>query len=224
MFVFYNTEEIIMKKIIALTMTLTTLPVMAVENYAAQSGVYGGVNYTYQSGIGDNSGESSNGYGLTLGGSPLKWLDLEVKSEFSTINLNDDNSTFNNFLKFDGYTATNNQLEAAAVPYYGVNNIWGLYARGAIGQNWANNLTDFTYGSIEPGVYFAPKGQKNPTRINVGYRYRGSFDNDVNYNTNSAILKGEYAFNDRDSIVGQYEYVSGDVEYNLFRIGYLARF
>jgi hypothetical protein len=112
----------------------------------------------------------------------------------------------------------------AAIPYYGISNTWGVYGRAALGQNWADNLTDFTYGSVEPGVYFKPYGQKNAAQVNVGYRFRGSFDNNIQYNTNSAILGGEYAFNNRDSITGRYEYVTGDVEYNTFRVGYIARF
>ena len=209
-----------MKKIIALTLALMATSALAAENLANRTGVFGGVDYNYLSGVGKNSDESANGYGLTLGGSPLKWLDLELRNEFSMINLGGDSS----FLDFSGYTASNNQLEGAATAYYGINNVFGVYGRAAVGQNWADNLTDFTYGSIEPGVYFTPKGQRDNSKINLGYRYRGSFDNDVAYNTNSVVLGGEYAFNDRDSIIGRYEYVDGDQEFNVFRIGYLAHF
>lgn len=209
-----------MKKIIALTLALMSTASLATENFANRTGVFGSVDYNYLSGVGKNSDESANGYGLTLGGSPLKWLDLELRNEFSMINLGSDS----NFLDFNSYTASNNQLEGAGTAYYGVNTMFGVYGRVAIGQNWADNLTDFTYGSVEPGVYFTPKGSRNNSEINLGYRYRGSFDNAVAYDTSSFILGGEYAFNDRDSITGRYEYVGGDQEFNGFRIGYLAHF
>ena len=186
-----------MKKTIALICALATTSAMAANNFANQKGVFGGIDYTYYDGVGDNSNQYANAYGVTIGGAPLSWLNLDLRTQFTTVNLGTDDGFLNDVLKFNGYTATNNQLELGATPFWGINNNWGVYGRVALGQTWVSDLTDFTYGSIEPGVYVKPYGQVNNTSINLGYRYRNSFDNNIDYATNSVVLGGEYAFIDR---------------------------
>lgn len=207
-----------LSSVLALTASLA-VSVAVASNTAQRDGVFATFEYAYSSGVGEFSDASANGYALSVGGSPLSWLDLELKNEFTTASL-EQGSVFD----FGEFSDTLNQLEGSAKAYYGINNNFGLFTRAAVGQAWVSGASDFTYGSIEPGVYYAPFGQSNPTNISVSYRYRDSFNDNIEFRTNSGLLTGEYAINSRDSVVAGYEYVDGDQSFNQIRIGYRARF
>ena len=64
-------------------------------------------------------------------------------------------------------------------------------------------------------------GQGN---VNLGYRYRDSFDDKYLYQTNSVVFGGEYKIDSVNSIVGNYQYMSGDEEFSVFSVGYRANF
>lgn len=183
----------------------------------ANLGAYGGLGYSYYSGTGDSSGIDSNAFNFKLGTRFTDYLDGEVFTEFQDIS---------------DYDFSNNQLEVALIPHTAlpaVANGFGLYGRIGLGNNWLSGgpaSESFGYGSIEPGFYYKPYGESNPTKVTLGYRYRNAFDTDrtVGYETNSALLGGELALDSHNSIVANYTYAAGDEEYNQFSIGYLARF
>jgi hypothetical protein len=193
----------------------TAISALLSTSAIAKIGAYGGLGYSYYSGSGDSSGIDANAYDLKLGTQVNTNLDVEIKTEFQDIT---------------EYDLNNNQLEVALVPHLAipsVTNGFGIYGRVGLGYNWLSGKTqvneDFSYGSIEPGVYYKFFGETNPSRVSLGYRYRNSFD-DTKYETNSAVLGGEYAIDSTNSIVANYTYADGDESYNQFSIGYLAHF
>ncbi len=191
----------------------TIASALFVTQASANIGAYGGLGYSYYGGAGDDSGIDSNAFNFKLGTRFTDYLDGEIFTEFQDVT---------------DYDFTKNQLEVALVPHMSVANGFGVYGRVGLGNNWLSGPVsdNFTYGSIEPGVYYKPFGETNPSKVSLGYRYRNSFDTDnlMKYETNSALLGGEYAIDSHNSIVANYTYAAGDEEYNQFSVGYLARF
>ncbi len=192
----------------------TAISALLITPAVANIGAYGGLGYSYYSGAGDSSGIDTNAINFQLGSKIVDYLDAEVKTEFQDTN---------------DYDLNNNQLEVALVPHLAlpsVSNGFGIYGRVGLGYNWLSGKLanqDFSYGSVEPGVYYKFFGETNPTKVSLGYRYRNSFD-DTKYETNSAVLGGEYAFDTHNSVVANYTYADGDETFNQFSVGYLARF
>ena len=200
------------KTLICATVASALFATQAIANI----GAYAGLGYSYYSGSGDDSGIDSNAFNFKLGTRFTDYLDGEVTTEFQDVN---------------DYDFTKNQLEVALTPHMAlpsVANGFGIYGRVGLGNNWLSGAVsdNFTYGSVEPGVYYKFFGESNPTKVSLGYRYRNSFDTDnvMKYETNSALLGGEYAIDSHNSIVANYTYAAGDESYNQFSVGYLARF
>lgn len=184
-------------------------------------GFFGDLGYSYRSGIESNDGSSSNGYSIGLGYAPTKFLELDLKSAFSTDTVDSDE-----FFSFadDDYDFSTTRLEFGGTGYYGFDELAGVYGRGALGHNWLSSREDTGYGSIEGGFYVKPMGSLSPTKVKVGYRYQDSFDSDVDYRTDAFVLSGEYEVMPGHSMTGSYEYSTGDVEFNGFNVGYRVRF
>ncbi len=177
--------------------------------------INGGIDYTYYDGNRGNVSESANALGITFGNKVLNWVDADVRSEFATV------STDTVIGSIDANTY---KLEGGLTPYYMFDNKFGAYARAAIGYEWDDAYKSFGFGSIEPGLMYKPYSNENPTKINIGYRYRDDFDNAIDYESNAFVVGGEYAINSISSVVGRYEYVNGDTDYDVYRIGFVARF
>lgn len=201
--------------------TLTSSIALAENKASQQIGAYGEFDYTYQYGH-DSSDQTTNGFGLKFGYSPTRWLDLDISSSFTMMDFQGERG----LLTFDNYDLNTQTLEAGARGSYGIGDTYGVYSRVALGQSWVSNIIDFSYGSIESGVYWKPFSEHTSTRFDLGYRYRDSFGkNDlVSYETNSLVLGGEYEVIPGSSVTGQYEYVSTDGDYSAFTVGYRHRF
>jgi len=193
-----------MIKHLVLTTALISTPIYA--------NIFTGADYTYYSGVGKNSAYSANAYSLNFGGkvydSKLDSVTLDLRTEYQDITDTD---------------TSVNQLEGGASYLYNLNSDWGIGGRIGLGNNWVSNITktDFQYYSVQPEVKYYPSKDSS---VGVAYRFRDSFDTEDNYQTNAFRLNGEYAFDNHNSIVGGYDYSIGDVEYNAFKVGYLARF
>ena len=180
------------------------------ENLATQpTGYWVNLGYQYQDNTSDLLTES-NQYQIGAGYTPYEWLELGL--------------TTKNVMSKD--VLDYNQLEGSATGYYGFTDMVGAYGRGELGQTWTS-VDDFSYGAIGVGGYIKPYGPTSNTQIQLGYRYRDSF-NDVDYATNSLVLGAEYAFTPVHSVTVGYEYVDGDsndlLDQNLFSIGYRGHF
>jgi hypothetical protein len=215
-----------MKTSIATLFAVSTLTasIALAENNASQAiGAYGEFDYTYQYGH-DSSDQTTNGFGLKFGYSPTRWLDLDLSSTFTMMDFQGERG----LLTFDNYDLTTQTLEAGVRGSYGITDTYGVYSRATLGQMWVSDLDDFTYGSIEPGVYWKPFGEQASTRFDLGYRYRDSFESSgVNFESNSLVIGGEYEVIPGSSVTGQYEYVStdrDDSDYSAFTVGYRHRF
>lgn len=195
--------------LLGMSCVLMTATVMADENFASQPVGYNtGITYSYLDNHRDVS--DTNSYGFKFGYTPENWAEFDV----STSSVIDDN------------TVNSNQLQGSATLYYGFSPEFGTYGRGELGQRWATD-TDFSYGSIGAGLYLKPDGEYSNTQIKMGYRYRDSFENDVDFESHSFVLGGEYQMTPVHSLTAQYEHVDGTnnaFDQNVFSIGYLARF
>lgn len=203
--------------------TLTSSIALAENKASQQIGAYGEFDYTYQYGH-DSSDQTTNGFGLKFGYSPTRWFDLDLSSSFTMMDFQGERG----LLTFDNYDLSTQTLEGGARGSYGIGDTYGVYSRVALGQTWTSDIDDFTYGSIESGVYWKPFSEQAPTRFDLGYRYRDSFDSsDVDFESNSLVLGGEYEVIPGSSVTGQYEYVStvrDDSNYSAFSVGYRHRF
>lgn len=191
------------------------------ENKASQRiGAFGEFDYTYQS---SDSDQTSNGFGLKFGYTPFSWLDLDLASSFMVHDYKGERG----LLAFDNYDLTTQSLEAGARGSYGIGDTYGVYGRVALGQTWVSDIDEFAYGSFEPGLYWKPFGSTSATRVDLGYRYSNSFNDNDQLESDSLVLGGEYEVIPGSSITGQYEYVSTDDEitdYSSVTVGYRYRF
>ena len=187
--------------------TLAALLLSVSSFAAAENGTFGGIKYSYYDGVGDSSGIDANAYSVQLGAKIIDGLVVDGITEFK---------------EFDDVNVNQNRLEIGLTPSTKVYDDFGIYGRLALGQNWLSGIgtEDFSYGSIEPGMFY-DFGQGN---VNLGYRYRDSFDDKYLYQTNSVVFGGEYKIDSVNSIVGNYQYMSGDEEFSVFSVGYRANF
>jgi len=193
-----------MIKHLVLTTALISAPVYA--------NIFTGIDYTYYNGVGKTSDYSANAYSLNFGGKvyedKLNSILLDVRTEFQDVKDTD---------------TSVNQLEGGASYFYKMNSDWNVGGRVGLGSNWVADVvkSDFQYYSVQPEVKYAPAKDYN---VGIAYRFRDSFDTQDNYQTSTFRLNGEYAFNPHNSVVAGYDYSVGDIEYNAFKVGYLARF
>lgn len=95
-----------------------------------------------------------------------------------------------------------------------------FYTRGAIGYKFTDNL-DNTYYSIEPGV----KVQlTSPLNVRVGYRYRDSFNDQINDQTNTVRLGAEYALDKTQTLTFGVDRAWQDSEFVGYHAGYAVKF
>lgn len=199
-----------MKKFVLTAGVLVMLPTAAFANITA--------GISYKGYIGNNDTPDANAYEITLGKKIMDNLTVDIQSEFVD---------FNNSL-------TGNSLEAGLTPSYQFTDYpVGLYGRAALGNQWfsgtgvLNDSESFGYGSIEPGLFYSPY-KNSSTGVSLGYRFRGAFDDQPDYNTNAIVLKGQYQIDAHNVINGGYEFISSvddsDIQSNMISVGYIAKF
>lgn len=199
----------------SLALSLVALPTLAAANIVA--------GISYKGYIGNNNTPDANGYDLTLGTNVIDNLKLDLNSEFTD---------------YSDTKTNGNRLEVGLTPSYQFTSYpVGVYGRLALGNQWfsglspyamaLNNSTSFGYGSVEPGVFYKPY-KDNSTGISLGYRFRGAFNDQPDYNSNAVILKGQYQIDKHNSVIGGYEYINSidnsDLSYNVLSVGYQASF
>jgi hypothetical protein len=167
---------------------------------------FGGIEYNYRDGWGEDKGVTQNGYTLTLGTHVAKDTAVDVKSVFR---------------REDGTGDTTNRLETGLTQGFTVPGlVFNPYVRAAIGQQFVTG-DDFTYYSIEPGVKVPLTGQLTGR---VAYRYRNAFDTANQFQTNTARLGLEYAISKNHSVALGYDRMYGDIKMNGVNVGYNVRF
>lgn len=187
-----------MKKIIVTTALLLAASVASAQNF-------GGIEYNYRDGYGSDKGTEQNGYTLTLGTAVAKNTDVDLKTVFR---------------RTDGSGDISNRLEVGLTQKYDLGGGFSAYARGAVGERWSNG-DNFSYYSIEPGVKYAVTPALG---VKVGYRYRDSFGDNNDFQTNTLRLGAEYAVTKNGSIAVGYDRFYKDSQYNGLNVGYNFKF
>lgn len=172
---------------------------------ASADGNFGGIQYNYRDGYGADKGVNQNGYTLVLGTSVAKNTDIDLQSVFR---------------RTDGSGDISNRLEAGVTQKYSIDNKLSAYVRGAVGEKW-NDGSNFSYYSVEPGVRYAVTPSLG---VRVAYRYRDSFADNKDYQTNTLRLATEYAVSKDGSIVVGYDRFYKDQQYNGLNLGYNFKF
>ena len=176
-----------------------------------------GVQYKYYAG--SNDVPDASAYQMNLGVEFFKDLSADIRTEYQDFNESNVNA---------------NRLEIGLTPSYAIPNTqFSIFGRLALGNQWVSTTivkedeTSFGYGSVEPGVKFSPWAG-NATNVSLSYRFRGSFEDQLFYDTNAVLLGGEYSIDRNNSIIGGYEYSASsddsDLASNVISVGYLARF
>jgi outer membrane autotransporter protein len=173
---------------------------------SAMAQTFGGVEYNYRDGWGEDKGVTQNGYTLTLGTFVAKDTAIDLKSVFR---------------REDGTGDTTNRVETGLTQGFEIPGlVFKPYVRAAVGQQFVTG-DDFSYYSVEPGVRM-PLTNKLTGR--VAYRYRNAFDNANQFETNTARLGLEYAINKNHSLGLGYDRIYGDSKANGVNVGYNIRF
>lgn len=95
-----------------------------------------------------------------------------------------------------------------------------FYTRTAVGYKFTDNL-DSTYYSVEPGV----KVQlTQPLNVRAGYRFRDSFNDKINDQTNTVRFGAEYALSKTDVLTVGVDRAWGDSEFVGYHAGYVMKF
>jgi hypothetical protein len=171
--------------------------------------VFGGVDYFHYSGRDDQA--SYNSYKFRMGSNVINEnVSVDLMTEFG-----DEVNSPNSY----------NQLEVGLKGSWAIpmsDDLFGLYARGAVGQNWNSGESNFPYWSIEPGVVL---NVSEDVTGNVGYRYRNAFDDDeYTFETNAAIVGVEWMVVENHGVNFGYEYSAKDQKYDMIGIGYTFNF
>lgn len=198
-----------------------SLPLVSVAETSSK--YWGQIDYNYYSGVGVSNGASSNGLALSGGGSAIpNKLDLDGRVELNSLTPSDSNSDWTAFLGTGDQNMTS--LELGLTPKTLLTSSMGVYSRLAFGYEFNSTYGDSSYMTIEPGLFWSPNSSST---IRAGYKHGTTLgtEKDQGVQYNAAVLSGEYAFNKRDSVVGQYVYANGqDIGYNQYQLGYLAHF
>lgn len=172
---------------------------------ASAEGNFGGLQYNYRDGYSADKGVDQSGYTLMLGTSVAKNTDVDLQTVFR---------------RTDGTGNISNRLEAGLTQKYDIADKLSAYVRGAVGEKW-NEGTNFSYYSIEPGVKYAVTPALG---VRVAYRYRDSFADNKDYQTNTLRLATEYAVSKSGSVMLGYDRFYKDQQYNGLNLGYNFKF
>ena len=184
--------------LVASTSLATAAEMPTLRNYMS-------LEYNYSNGLkgADNDQVDSHGYSVTAGRFVLPNTAVELHGEFS---------------RPEG-TNSVNMGEIAATQYHPlVHNLTG-YVRGALGERWGTK--NDAYFSVEPGVMYAVTPA---ITASFGWRYRDTINGDKPFNTNTARVGGEYAFNSVSSVGVKYDRSYGDERSNGVSGGYTHHF
>lgn len=97
----------------------------------------------------------------------------------------------------------------------------GVYFRTAVGERYTNT-TNYSYYSVEPGVT-ARLGNTGLT-ARLGYRYRNSFQEANNYETNTIRAGLGYTINKNNAVGIRYDHMRGDADTNIIAVNYTRSF
>jgi len=186
-----------MMKVAVLAAAMSALPAMADG--------FGSIEYNFRDGYGDNDGTRVNGYSLNLGTYLTETTSVDISSKFRQDNTTSD---------------TNTRLEVGLTQYVPLTSWLKLYGRGGVGTRFDNN-DDFNYFSVEGGAV-VPLSQN--WSVKVGYRYRDSMEQDIEYQTDTIRTSLTYAVSKNASLFLGYDRYSGDTNVNGVNLGYAFKF
>lgn len=191
-----------MKKFL-LTVSLVALSFTA---YAEpQNFVHG--QYTFRDSIAGQSDEANaQGINLTVGRKVGKGIVLDGGVQVRQENGSNSRDT--------------TRLEAGATYDLPLSHYVSFYTRGAVGYKLTDQ-EDSTYYSVEPGLAFQVT---QPLRVNVGYRYRDAFNNNIFDKSNTVRVGAEYALDKTQSVTAGFDRAYGDSEFFGVNVGYAVKF
>jgi hypothetical protein len=141
---------------------------------------------------------------------------LSVKESFNNTFAGD--VGFTNYQQ-NGTNALSTRLEAGVTGTMPVGPLVA-YTRVAVGDKYSNT-GDFNYWSVEPGVMYTT----GKVTTKLGYRYRTSFNSNVNLDTTDTVRAGlSYALTKKDSIGVRYDQVRGDSNNHSYNFSYTRSF
>lgn len=177
----------------------------AIVSSTANAQSFGSIEYNYRDGYNADSGTVVNGYSLNLGTYVFENTSIDLSTKFRE---NDDTSE------------TNTRLEVGATQYVPVTDWLKLYGRAALGNRF-DNTDDFAYWSAEAGGVIPVT---NCLSLKVGYRYRDSFEEDTEYQTDTVRVSVTYAVSENSSVFLGYDHFTGDTNVNGVNLGYAFKF
>lgn len=176
---------------------------------AAEPANFAHIQYTFRDTIGsDSDNPNRQGVNFTYGRTVLPGITFDVNQQFRTERLNSD----------DGKSST--RLETGVRLDHALTEDIGFYTRAAIGQKFSTDQ-DNTYYSIEPGF----KAQVlDKLSMSVGYRFRDSFNSNVDDKTNTFRVASEYSLDKTQSMTLGFDRAYGDSESFGVNAGYRIKF
>lgn len=132
----------------------------------------------------------------------------DAAEEFRTERLNSDN----------GNSST--RLETGLSYQLPITQDISIYTRGGIGYKFTTS-NDNTYYSVEPGVKFQIT---QPLNLRMAWRYRDSFNDQINDQTHTVRFGAEYALDKESVIVANIDRFYGDSEAIGYTMGYVYKF
>lgn len=190
------------KFLLALLLALSATPAFAEHNFVH-------LQYTVRDTVGSNSQDTNRqGVNFTVGRQVANNLTVDFGEQFRTEKLNNN----------DGVSTT--RIESGVTYAYGLTNGISLYTRGGLGYKF-NADSDYSYYSIEPG---AKLDLANGFLVKAGYRFRDSFNNSYNEQTDTVRLGAEYALAKNQTVTLGIDRSYGASEFIGYNLGYLVKF
>jgi hypothetical protein len=185
----------------ALLATLST-PVFAEHNFVH-------LQYTFRDTVASDSQDTNRqGVNFTVGRKLSDNVTVDLGEQFRTEKLNNN----------DGVSTT--RLESGVTYTYGLTNGVSLYTRGGLGYKFTTN-SDYSYYSIEPG---AKLDLANGFVVKAGYRFRDSFNNSYNEQTDTVRLGADYTLAKNQTLTLGVDRSYGASEFIGYNLGYLVKF
>ena len=191
------------KTLLALLLAVSAVPAMADHHNFAH------VQYTFRDTVDSNSQNTNRqGVNFTVGRQVANNLTVDFGEQFRTEKLNNN----------DGVSTT--RIESGVTYAYGLTNRVSLYTRGGLGYKF-NADSDYSYYSIEPG---AKLDLANGFVVKAGYRFRDSFNNSYNEQTDTVRLGADYTLAKNQTVTLGIDRSYGASEFIGYNLGYLVKF
>ena len=192
-----------MKKLLLATLVMISTSALADGNNSI------GISYALRDSIaGDSDRPNRQGYNLVYAHKFNQNWAADINQQFRTERLNTEDG--NNDLRLEtGVTYTQPVVDKISV-----------YTRGALGYRFTSTV-DHTYYSVEPGVRFQAT---EPLNLRMGWRYRDSFNDTINFQTHTVRVAAEYALTKEDVLTVGVDRFYGDSQTMGYNLGYVHRF